>query len=84
MAGAVTDEAGGNPARGARAHRVRSTRLAWGAPDRATGGADPVTGVGDRRQILRPRKAQPREAREGLPDIPDGDGARPRTSHAEG
>jgi hypothetical protein len=83
-AGAVMDEAGGNPARGARALRVRSTRLAWGTPDRATGGTDPLTGVGDLWKAQGPRKAQPREAREGLPDIPDGDGARPRTSHAGG
>lgn len=56
---AVVDEAGENPARGVRAHWVRSTRLAWGASDLATGGTDSLTGVGDSRQIRGPRKAQP-------------------------
>ena len=41
------DEAGENPVRGVRAHGARSTRLAWGAPDLATGGTESLTGVGD-------------------------------------
>ena len=51
---AVVDEAGENPARGVRAQWVRSTRLAWGAPDLTTGGTDPLTGTGDPRQIRGP------------------------------
>ena len=74
---AVINEAGANPARGARAHEVRSTRLAWGASDLATGGTDSLTGAGDRGQIPRPRKAQPRKARKGLPVSFMGDGAEP-------
>ena len=81
---AVVDEAGENPVRGVRAQGVRSTRLAWGAPDLATGGTDPLTGIGDLRQIRGPRKAQPRKARKGLPVIPIGAGAELRTPHTEG
>jgi hypothetical protein len=81
---AVINEAGANPARGARAHEVRPTRLAWGASDLATGGTDSLTGVGDRGQISRPRKAQLQKAREGLPVTSIGDGAGPRIPHTEG
>lgn len=48
-----------------RARRVRvpvkgrTTRLAWGAPDLATGGTGPMTRLGDLGQIPRPRIAQP-------------------------
>ena len=48
------DEAGENPVRGVQAREflepwVRSTRLAWGVSDLATGGTDSLTGVGDPR-----------------------------------
>ena len=72
------------PPEGSGPKGVRSTRLAWGAPDLATGGTDPLTGIGDPRQIRGPRKAQPREARKGLPVIPIGAGAEQRTPHTEG
>src|SRR3954451_17796544 len=57
---------------------------AWGAPDPATGGTGPWTRPGDLRKVRGPRRAQPREAREGLPVSAAGDDAEPRTVHAEG
>ena len=35
------------PSKGLRARVARSTWLAWGVPDPATGGTDSLTGVGD-------------------------------------
>ena len=66
---------------------ARSTRLAWGLPlpararDRAR-----RPSLGDRGQMPRPGRAQPREARshKRLPVRPTGDGAEPRRARTEG
>lgn len=41
-----------------------------------------LTSTGDLRTMRRPRRAQPREARKGLPVTPVGGGAEPRTTRA--